>query len=79
MNTTLNITGMTCGHCVGAVKKALESVPGVHSADVSLEDGQATVQGDASPEALIQAVQQEGYSAAPGHGAQNAQSGAQEA
>lgn len=71
MNTTLNVTGMTCGHCVSAVKKALEAVPGVHSADVSLESGQATVQGDASPEALVQAVQQEGYSAAPQHGTQH--------
>lgn len=68
MNTTLNVTGMTCGHCVSAVKKALEGVPGVQRADVSLEGGQATVVGNASPEALIQAVQQEGYGAAPEHG-----------
>lgn len=63
MNTTLNITGMTCGHCVKAVKEALENVPGVSSAEVSLEQGQATVQGDAETQALIAAVTEEGYGA----------------
>ncbi len=39
----LNVTGMTCGHCVAAVRNALEAVPGVHSADVTLTPPRASV------------------------------------
>lgn len=41
---TLEIGGMSCGHCVGAVKKALENVPGVKVEDVKI--GRATVEYD---------------------------------
>ena len=61
--TTLKVSGMTCNHCVTAVTKALGSVPGVESADVSLEKAQAVIQGSAQPEALIAAVKEEGYEA----------------
>ena len=61
--TQLNITGMSCGHCVKAVEKALRGVPGVQSAEVSLEAGRATVQGDADAQALMAAVKEEGYGA----------------
>ncbi|OBS08543.1 CopZ family metallochaperone [Acidihalobacter prosperus] len=60
---TLKITGMTCGHCVRAAAQALEAVPGVTKAEVTLEPGQAVVHGDAPLEALIAAVAEEGYSA----------------
>ena len=63
MSTTLKVDGMTCMHCVAAVKKALEQVPGVESADVSLEKGQAVVTGDADVQAMVAAVKEEGYSA----------------
>ena len=43
----LNIEGMTCMHCVGAVKKALTEVEGVTGVEVTLEPGSATVQGSA--------------------------------
>jgi copper chaperone len=56
---------MTCGHCVAAVKKALEKVPGVTTAHVELEAGRAQVEGDPSLAALLAAVQDEGYRAAP--------------
>jgi len=62
--TTLKVTGMTCNHCVMAVTKALNSVPGVESADVSLAKAQAVVQGDADRQAMITAVKEEGYEAA---------------
>jgi copper chaperone len=52
---------MTCNHCVMAVKKALSRVPGVERAEVSLERGEALVEGNADPKALIQAVEAEGY------------------
>ena len=40
------IEGMTCGHCVATVRKALEAVPGVRSASVDLASGRAEVMGD---------------------------------
>jgi copper chaperone CopZ len=63
MSTTLTVTGMTCMHCVGAVKKALEQVPGVETAEVSLEKAQAVVSGDAELQAMVAAIKEQGYSA----------------
>jgi copper chaperone CopZ len=63
MSTTLTVTGMTCLHCVGAVKKALEQVPGVETAEVSLEKAQAVVSGDAELQAMVAAIKEQGYSA----------------
>jgi len=59
----LKVSGMTCNHCVMAVKKALLQVPGVEGAEVSLEQGEALVKGNPDPQALIQAVEEEGYRA----------------
>ncbi len=61
--TTLNITGMTCGHCVAAVTDALEKVPGVSSAKVSLEQAQAVIEGTADLQTLINTVSEKGYNA----------------
>lgn len=61
MQTILKISGMTCGHCVSAVNRALQQVPGVESVDVSLDPQQAVVTGDADPQALTAAVREEGY------------------
>lgn len=63
--TELQITGMTCDHCTAAVKKALENVSGVVSAEVDLAAGRAEVSGTAPLAALVAAVQDEGYQAAP--------------
>ncbi|MEO8540927.1 MAG: cation transporter [bacterium] len=61
----LNITGMTCDHCVNAVTTALKDVAGVSDAVVSLEDKKATVTADTVDlAALIAAVEEEGYEAA---------------
>jgi len=61
----LDITGMTCDHCVRSVTNALKDVPGVADAIVSLEKKHATVtaEGVEIP-ALIAAVEEEGYEAA---------------
>jgi copper chaperone len=59
----LKITGMSCEHCVRAATKALEGVPGVQSAEVTLSPGSAVVHGEADVAALIAAVQEEGYEA----------------
>lgn len=61
----LDITGMTCDHCVRSVTNALKDVPGVTDAVVSLEKKQATVTADAVDiQALLDAVEEEGYEAA---------------
>jgi copper chaperone len=38
---------MTCMGCVRSIKQILEEIPGVNSADVSLEENQVTIQYDA--------------------------------
>lgn len=43
MEITMKIEGMMCGHCEAAVKKALEAIPTVESAEVSHEKGTAVV------------------------------------
>ena len=47
-HVTLAITGMTCGHCVAAVKKALAAVPGVETVEVTLSPPRAAVACDPS-------------------------------
>jgi len=60
----LNITGMTCQHCVKSVREALADVPGVDRVvDVSLDKGEATVEGSPDTARLIEAVSEEGYAA----------------
>ena len=61
--THLKVTGMTCNHCVMHTKKALESVSGVESVEVTLEPGAAKVTGNADNAALISAVKDAGYEA----------------
>jgi copper chaperone len=60
----LKIDGMSCSHCVSAVRRALAAVPGVREViEVSLERGLARVDGDVDVQRLIAAVEAEGYSA----------------
>lgn len=60
---TMKIEGMMCGHCEARVKKALEALPGVESAEVSHEKGEALVHlsGEESEEALKKAVEEQDY------------------
>ncbi|MGB3563118.1 MAG: cation transporter [Thermoanaerobaculia bacterium] len=58
----LKIEGMSCDHCVQAVTRALAAVPGVTQVvEVSLERGEAIVDGEAAFEQLAAAVREEGY------------------
>ncbi len=61
MTTTISIEGMMCAHCQAHVEKALKEVAGVTEGTVSLENKNAVVTGDASVEALKQAVVDAGY------------------
>ena len=60
----LHVTGMTCQHCVRAVREALGAVPGVTRViEVDLDGARARVEGDADPAALIAAIKDAGYTA----------------
>ena len=61
--TELKITGMSCGHCQSAVEKALRSVAGGEEVQVDLASGVARVGGNVDVNALVAAVEEEGYSA----------------
>lgn len=57
------VTGMTCAACQAHVEKAVSGVPGVDRVTVSLLTHSMTVEGAASPESVISAVQNAGYDA----------------
>ena len=63
MEKVIEIKGMMCGHCEAHVKKALEALEGVASAEASHEKGTAVVQlsGSVDDAALKMAVEEEGY------------------
>ena len=57
------VTGMSCAACSTRVEKAVSKVDGVTSCSVSLLTNSMGVEGAASPEAVIAAVEQAGYGA----------------
>ncbi|MCH2144767.1 MAG: cadmium-translocating P-type ATPase [Phycisphaerales bacterium] len=60
------VDGMHCSSCVAHVEDALQSVPGVDSAAVSLADSTADVRGSGLDEStIVDAVRNAGYGAAP--------------
>ncbi len=63
MTTEIEISGMNCQHCVAAVTRALEAVPGVTAVSMDLAAGRARVDGVADPESLARAVIEAGYQA----------------
>ena len=60
----LMVGGMTCGHCVKAVTKAVEAVPGVDRVEVDLAAGRVTVVGAADEAPVRKAIETEGYTVA---------------
>ena len=63
MKKTMKIEGMMCGHCENRVKKALEALPEVESAEVSHEAGTAivTLKSEIADTALKAAVEAQDY------------------
>ena len=62
MRQELNLKGMSCGHCVMAVKEVLSSIPGIEIE--SVEIGRAVISGadlKASLVAIKAALEEEGY------------------
>jgi len=60
----LNVAGMSCQHCVRAVKTAVEAVSGVDKVEVSLEKNLATVAFDpgvATLQMIKTAIEGQGY------------------
>ncbi len=58
---TYAVEGMTCEHCVAAVTTEVGKVPGISDVIVDLEQGTLMVTGDASRQALADAVDEAGY------------------
>lgn len=64
--TTINVTGMTCSHCVGAVQEELGALPGVTDVTVELNAGgdspvTITSERDLDDVAISAAVDEAGY------------------
>ena len=68
------VTGMSCAACSARVEKAVSAVPGVASCSVSLLTNSMGVEGSATPDAVISAVQAAGYGASLKGAAQSAPS-----
>ena len=58
-----NVTGMSCAACSSRVEKAVSKVEGVTSCSVSLLTNSMGVEGSASPQDIISAVEEAGYGA----------------
>ena len=76
------VTGMTCAACQAHVEKAVSKVEGVDSVSVSLLTNSMGIEGTASDEAIVKAVEDAGYGASPrgsagAGGAGGAQGGAE--
>ncbi|MBQ6985844.1 MAG: cadmium-translocating P-type ATPase [Oscillibacter sp.] len=74
-----NVTGMSCAACSARVEKAVACVPGVTSVAVSLLTNSMGVEGDAPPEAIIEAVEKAGYGASRKGAAKSAAASGDEA
>lgn len=62
--TTIAIQGMSCGHCVAAVKGALHRLDGVQVQDVKIGAAQVAYDPAAvTPERIAEAIADEGYAA----------------
>ncbi|GAB3241308.1 heavy-metal-associated domain-containing protein [Kineosporia babensis] len=68
--TTIDVTGMTCGHCVSAVTSELSAIPGVTKVEVDLHAGgitpvTITSAAELDPTQVAAAVDEAGYELAP--------------
>ncbi len=61
--TVVTVAGMTCEHCVTAVRDEISKLPGVASVEVDLETGTVRIAADPPPDraALSAAVDEAGY------------------
>jgi copper chaperone len=59
--TTIKIKGMSCQHCVGATRKALEAIPGISDVTIDLDKGTASFTGTVAPQTVKDAVSKIGF------------------
>jgi len=69
VQTTVNVSGMTCGHCVMSVTEELSELAGVESVDVELVAGgvspvTVTSSRELGDDEIKEAVEEAGYSVA---------------
>ena len=58
-----NVQGMTCGHCVKAVTRAVQEQDAAAKIEIDLAARQVRVQSELAPEQILTAVRDEGYQA----------------
>lgn len=63
MTTTITVEGMSCEHCEQTVADALQDVNGVTDVSVDQEAEQASIDGNDDISALVEAVENAGYTA----------------
>ncbi|WP_068156104.1 heavy-metal-associated domain-containing protein [Rhodococcus phenolicus] len=63
MQNTYRVEGMTCGHCVSAVREEISALTGVSDVDVNLETGAVVVTSETGldRQAVADAVDEAGY------------------
>jgi copper chaperone CopZ len=59
--TTIKIKGMSCPHCAGSTKKALEAVSGISDVQINLAQGEATFEGKADIQTVKEAIAKIGF------------------
>ncbi|MBL6456471.1 heavy-metal-associated domain-containing protein [Belnapia sp. T6] len=63
---TLQVEGMSCGHCVRAVTEAIHTLDPKAGVQVDLKSGTVRAETGAAPEAIAAAVEEEGYKVVSG-------------
>ena len=61
MQETLNVTGMTCGHCEAAVKNAILELDPEAEVRIERAAGRVEVKANASHDAVVAAIREQGY------------------
>jgi copper chaperone len=65
MSMVLEVSGMSCGHCVAAITTAVSALPGVDGVDVDLGGGAVRVGGTPDAAQVKAAIEDAGYDVAP--------------
>lgn len=66
-NVTLNVNGMSCGHCVNSVEGSVGNLPGVKTVKVHLSEGKVDVEynpQEVSLEKIKETIDDQGYDVA---------------
>jgi len=64
MSMVLEVSGMSCGHCVAAITTAVSALPGVDGVDVDLGGGTVRVGGTPDAAQVLAAIENAGYDVA---------------